>query len=349
MINDNKFKIIILVLSCVLLLSFCAALLYGTVDLPYEVVYRTVLNEFLSNEKFIYGTVEPIHDIVWLLRMPRILLAACIGAGLSICGIVIQAIVKNPLVDPYILGISSGASLGATAAILIGIGAALGENFIGIAAFVGAFVNSLAVVFIANFGGRANSIKLLLAGMALSAVCTSFSSFIVYFSNNMEGMQTIVYWLMGSLSGAKWEVLYVMCPLVICGIIFFSSQYRILNLMLIGDETAVTLGYNLHIYRQGYLLVTSIIVGFTVYSAGMIGFIGLLIPHVVRIIIGTDHKVLLPVAALTGASFMIWADVFCRIIIPGTELPIGILISMIGAPCFVYLMVKSSYNFGGIT
>ena len=330
-----------------LAVSIVAALMFGTVKLSPEDIINVLINHIKGHSEIAPLIQGKLHDIIWLLRLPRILLAACVGAGLSVCGVIMQAIVKNPLADPYILGISSGASLGATAAILLGIGVAWGENFIGIAAFIGAFAISLAVIFIANIGSRANSIKLLLAGMALSAVCSAFSSFIVYFANNAEGMQTIAYWLMGSMAGAKWDTLRVMYPLIIAGVIFFWSQSRILNLMLLGDETAVTLGYDLHLYRQVYLLVSSLLVGFIVYSSGMIGFVGLLIPHVVRMFSGTDHKILIPLAALTGAVFMIWADVLCRIILPRTELPIGILISMVGAPCFVYLMIKRSYDFGG--
>ena len=285
--------------------------------------------------------------IVWLLRLPRLVLAALVGMGLSVCGVIMQAVVKNPLADPYILGISSGASLGATAAILLGIGVALGENFVGIAAFIGAFAMSLGVLLISNLGGRSNSVKLLLAGMALSAVCGAFSSFIVYFANNKEGMQTIAYWMMGSFAGAKWEILAVIGPIVVLAVMFFWTQSRMLNLMLLGDESALTLGTDLHIYRQIYLLVSSLIVGFVVYAAGMVGFVGLVVPHVIRMLVGTDHKKLIPVSALTGAVFLVIADGLCRVIIPRTELPIGILISLIGAPCFVYLMIKKTYGFGG--
>lgn len=289
----------------------------------------------------------PVHDIIWLLRLPRLVLAAIVGCGLSVCGVIMQAIVKNPLADPYILGISSGASLGATAAILFGIGLSFGENFVGIAAFIGAFAISLGVLFISNLGGRSNSIKLLLAGMALSSVCGAFSSFIVYFANNKEGMQTIAYWMMGSFAGARWDNLAIIAPIVIIAVLFFWTQSRMLNLMLLGDESALTLGTDLHIYRQAYLLISSLIVGFVVYSAGMVGFVGLIVPHVIRMLVGTDHKKLIPVTALTGAVFLVIADGLCRVIIPRTELPIGILISLIGAPCFVYLMVKRSYGFGG--
>ena len=257
-----------------------------------------------------------------------------------------QAIVKNSLADPYILGVSSGASLGATAAILLGVGVSLGENFVGISAFIGAFAISLAIVFIANMGGRANAVKLLLAGMALSAVCSAFSSFIVYFANDKDGIQSITYWLMGSMAGAKWSTLQVMIPMSIVIPLFFYTQSKILNLMLLGDDTAITLGVDLHRYRQVYLLVSALLVGFAVYAAGMIGFVGLIVPHVSRMLVGADHRRLLPIAALSGAIFLVWADVLCRVIIPQTELPIGILISMIGAPCFIYLMVKRTYGFG---
>lgn len=229
----------------------------------------------------------------------------------------------------------------------MGIGASLGPNFVGISAFIGAFVLSLAVLFISNLGGRSNSMKLLLAGMALSAVCSAFSSFIVYFANNKEGMQSIAYWLMGSLAGAKWNELAVIAPVIIVSVLFFWTQSRVLNLMLLGDETAITMGTDLHLYRQWYLLISSLIVGFAVYAAGMIGFVGLIIPHVMRMFLGPDHKKLIPASALVGAIFLVICDGLCRIIIPHTELPIGILISMIGAPCFIYLMIKRTYGFGG--
>lgn len=323
------------------------AMSIGTVKVPMTSIYNTVMEQLVSGQPIEGADYGPVHDIVWLLRLPRLVLAALVGMGLSVCGVIMQAVVKNPLADPYILGISSGASLGATAAILLGIGVAWGENFVGIAAFIGAFIMSLGVLFISNLGGRSNSVKLLLAGMALSAVCGAFSSFIVYFANNKEGMQTIAYWMMGSFAGAKWETLAVIAPIVVLAVLFFWSQSRMLNLMLLGDESALTLGTDLHIYRQLYLLVSALIVGFVVYSAGMVGFVGLVVPHVIRMLVGTDHKKLIPVSALTGAVFLVVADGLCRVIIPRTELPIGILISLIGAPCFVYLMIKKTYGFGG--
>ena len=344
--TDWQQAIILIQLVIILLISMAGALTIGTVSLSVGDVVSAVYDSLRSSVPIDAPGQGPLHDIVWLLRMPRILMAACIGAGLATSGVIMQAIVKNPLADPYILGVSSGASLGATAAILLGIGVSLGENFVGISAFIGAFAISLAIVFIANMGGRANAVKLLLAGMALSAVCSAFSSFIVYFANDKDGIQSITYWLMGSMAGAKWSTLQVMIPMSIIIPLFFYTQSKILNLMLLGDDTAVTLGVDLHRYRQVYLLVSALLVGFAVYAAGMIGFVGLIVPHVSRMLVGADHRRLLPIAALSGAIFLVWADVLCRIIIPQTELPIGILISMIGAPCFIYLMVKRTYGFG---
>ena len=345
--KEISVTLVMLLLAVLLVLAFLWALSIGTVKLSFMQIYEGIVNQFTSGMAIATAGQGPVHDIIWLLRLPRLVLAALVGMGLSVCGVIMQAVVKNPLADPYILGISSGASLGATAAILLGIGVALGENFVGIAAFIGAFAMSLGVLFISNLGGRSNSVKLLLAGMALSAVCGAFSSFIVYFANNKEGMQTIAYWMMGSFAGAKWETLAVIGPIVILAVLFFWTQSRMLNLMLLGDESALTLGTDLHIYRQIYLLVSSLIVGFVVYAAGMVGFVGLVVPHVIRMLVGTDHKKLIPVSALTGAVFLVIADALCRVIIPRTELPIGILISLIGAPCFVYLMIKKTYGFGG--
>ncbi len=342
--NDNASKDIFLLpcLCALLIASVFIATTFGNIDISLNEVWNIIWSTLVG-----IGITDINYDVIWLLRLPRIVLAAIVGAGLAVCGVVMQAIVKNPLADPYILGISSGASLGATLAILLGIGSFFGENFVGITAALGAFAVSIGVLILSNSGGRSNSMKLLLAGMALSAVCSAFSSFIVYFSNDKEGMQSITYWLMGSLAAAKWDNLAVIFPITVLGIGFFISQSRILNLMLLGDEAAITLGTDLHRYRHMYLLISAIIIGFVVYSSGVIGFVGLVVPHVVRMLVGTDHKILVPISAVTGSIFLVWADVLCRTIIPRTELPIGILISLIGAPCFVYLMIKRTYGFGG--
>lgn len=341
------YVLLILILLGILIFSILYAVTIGSTRLPFSDVYGVIFHKIFQTgapERFQTGA---LHDIVIFIRLPRLILAVAVGMGLAVCGVVMQAIVKNPLADPYILGVSSGASLGATIAVMLGIGAALGSNFVGIMGCAGAFTISILVVLLSNVGGRSNSVKLLLTGMALSAVCSAFSSFIVYFAQDKEGMMTISYWLMGSLAGAKWEDIAIIFPLICVCVLFFTTQSRVLNLMLLGDEVAITLGTDLHLYRNFYLLAASVMIGFIVYCSGMIGFVGLIIPHVVRIFVGTDHKKLIPVSALAGAILLVWADVLCRILIPKNELPIGILISMLGAPCFIYLMVKKTYGFGG--
>lgn len=336
----------LILLLIALVLSLLVAVTIGSTDIPLSDVYHVILYKLFGMGEPAFGEGN-LFRAVWYLRLPRLLMAASIGMALAVCGVVMQAIVKNPLADPYVLGISSGATLGATLAIMLGVGAALGENSIGIMAFLGAFVVSLLVVGLANVGGRANSVKLLLAGMAVSSVCSAFSNFIVYIAHDREGMQTVTYWMMGSIAGANWERDGVVLLVALLGALFFWTQHRNLNLMLLGDESAITLGTDLHRWRQLYLLVSAAMVGFAVYAAGMIGFVGLIIPHVVRMLFGTDHKKLIPLCALAGAVFLVWADVACRVLIKGTELPIGILTSMIGAPCFIYLMARKKYGFGG--
>lgn len=334
------------ILLVILFLSIGFAVTIGSVDISIKEVYQVILYKLLNIGDSSIGT-GAVADVVWLIRMPRIVLAIAVGVGLSVVGIVMQAIVKNPLADPYILGVSSGASLGATLAVVLGIGSSFGSNSLGIMGFIGAFGVSILVLIISNIGERSNSIKLLLAGMALSSVCSSFSSFLVYISDDSQKLKTITFWLMGSLAGAKWNEIVIIMPIIILGVIFFITQYRTLNLMLLGDEVSITLGTDLHKFRIIYLVITSLMIGLLVYVSGMIGFVGLIIPHIVRMIFGTDHKKIIPISALLGAIILIWADVLSRALIKGTEIPIGIVISIIGSPLFVWLMIKKNYGFGG--
>lgn len=351
--NRAAFGLSLLMLAGVLVLSLLLAVSVGAVKIPVSSVYG-VLSVNLKNwflHLFSGAQFHPIEgsvsDVVWFIRFPRLVLAMAVGMGLAVCGVIMQAVVKNPLAEPYVLGISSGASLGATSAILLGIGSAFGANAVGVMACIGAFGISLGVVAISNIGSRSNSVKLLLAGMALSSVCSAFSSLIVYLAHDKEGVQSITYWMMGSTAGASWPKNAVLLPVVLLGVGFFLTQRRTLNLMLLGDDSAITLGKDLHIWRQLYLLVSAAIVGFAVYCAGMIGFVGLVVPHVMRMLYGTDHRRLLPACALSGAILLVWADIGCRVLIQGMELPIGLLTSIIGAPCFIILMIRKSYGFGG--
>ncbi|OON94259.1 MAG: ABC transporter [Candidatus Epulonipiscioides saccharophilum] len=340
--SNQSYIALIFLLTIILFMSIMIAVTIGSTSISITEVYNVLINEIKS-----HISQGMIRDIIIYIRLPRLILAVAVGMGLAVSGVVMQAIVKNPIADPYILGVSSGASLGATIAIMLGIGTMFGTNYLGVMGCIGAFVVSMAVLILSNVGGRSNSIKLLLAGMALSSLCSAFSSFIIYIAPDKDGMMTITYWLMGSLAGAEWSSIVIILPIVIISTIFFWTQYRVLNLMLLGDEVAVTLGVELHKYRNLFLLISSLMIGFVVYSSGIIGFVGLIIPHFVRFLVGTDHKKLIPLSALAGSILLIWADVLSRTLVPKNELPIGILISMIGAPFFIYLMSKKSYGFGG--
>ena len=281
---------ILIVLAFLLVAALFWGLSIGTVKLPIDQIYNSVLEQLTGDLPIEAIGRGPVHDIVWLLRLPRLVLAALIGCGLAVCGVIMQAIVKNPLADPYILGISSGASLGATSAILLGIGASLGPNFIGISAFIGAFILSLAVLFISNLGGRSNSMKLLLAGMALSAVCSAFSSFIVYFANNKEGMQSIAYWLMGSLANVSYrDVLLCAAIEIPCLAVAMILRWK-MNLLSLEQEEARSLGINVKKLRLAVILIATIMTAVTVSVCGIIGWIGLVIPHIARLLIENDHR-----------------------------------------------------------
>ena len=342
------YRIAILVLLAALVLSLLWAVTIGSVDLAMGDVYRVILYKIFGiGDPEVYGKGS-LSDIVWFVRLPRLALAIGIGIALSVSGSVMQAIVKNPLADPYVLGVSSGASLGATLAILLGVGSFLGSGYVGLVAFAGAFLVSLAVVALANVGGRANSVKLILSGTALSAICGAVSNFVLYVINSSSGaVEAVIRWTLGSLAAAKWETNILMLLVAVAGTLFFWTQHRTLNLMLLGDESAITLGTDLHRWRIVYLLIASLMIGFAVYTAGIIGFVGLIVPHAVRILFGTDHKKLIPISALLGALFLLWADVLCRVLLPRKELPIGILTAMVGAPVFIYLMARKRYGFGG--
>lgn len=343
----QAYILVITGLFALLIFSILASITFGNAEISIREVYSVVAYELFHINSLSEFAEGAIHDVVWIIRFPRVILALAVGMGLSVSGAIMQAIVKNSLADPYILGISSGASMGATLAILFGFGYMFGSNSVGVMAFLGAMLTSFAVLLIASTGGSSNAGKLILSGMAVSAGCSAVSNFAIYMAHNQNATSEIMFWTMGSLASAKWNNVRIIFPLMLIGTFVFWTQYRNLNLMLLGDEVSITLGTDLRKTRSIYMILTSLMVGFSVYSAGTIGFVGLIIPHAVRMIFGTNHKHLIPICALVGGIFLIWADVLCRMILKNSELPIGILVSMMGAPCFIYMMIKRSYGFGG--
>ncbi len=336
-------------LLIIISLSIIVSVSNGQADISFWDVVQILVN------KISHGAIGDIKDlpvssvnIIWFIRMPRICLAIFVGLGLALCGMVMQAVVQNPLADPYILGISSGSSLGATFAILIGFGSSsiFSQFGVGLGAFAGAMIATLSVLLLSSIGGRMTSVKLVLSGSVISSLLGAISNLVVYLAGNSEGIKTIQFWLMGSLASASWSKLGMVILPILAVFIFFTTQSRMLNVMLLGDEAAITLGVSLVKYRRLYMSLTALITGLIVANSGMIGFVGLIIPHIVRALFGSDHKVTLPMTAVSGALFMIWADLISRVLIKSVELPIGIITAMIGGPLFIYIIVKKGYSFG---
>lgn len=338
-------KVFIAVLLILLFISsIILGISFGAVDIPPYDVYRVFLYKVFGIK---IGNLDEIlnstlFDIIWGVRMPRVLLGAFAGMALAMVGVIMQATIQNPLGDPYILGLSSGASLGATFSILIGFSGVLSSFGAPLGAFLGALMASIFVYFLAKIGGRITPFKMVLAGMVISSICSSLTSLIIFLSKDNEGIRTVNFWMMGSLAGAEWSNIVLPIAISVIPLIYFFTQYRNLNLMVLGDETSITLGLNIEKHRKIYMILSSLITGVIVSVCGTIGFVGIMIPHIVRLIFGTDHKTLLPFSALVGAIFLIWADVIARCAITNMELPIGIITSVIGAPFLLWLMVKGT-------
>ncbi|AXY26107.1 ABC transporter [Suicoccus acidiformans] len=340
-----KPTLLIFVLGIAVFIVSMVAVSYGSTDVSFQEVWQYLLIKIgYLPEDYLSKTVQ---DVISLIRLPRVIAAVLVGIGLSYAGTVMQALVRNPVADPYTLGISSGAYLGAVLAIMLGFGKSqFGSEAIGISAFLGALLIAILVLVIAQIGGRSNTMKLLLTGMAVSSASQAIANFIVFLANDREGMRTVTFWTMGSLGGVNWESNRLLFIIVISGFVFFALFHRLLDLMLLGDEQALTLGVDLGKYRIMCILIVSIVVGFIVNASGIIGFIGLIIPHFARMLVGTNHKYLLPVSSLLGSIVLVLADVLSRTLISHTEIPIGILISLIGAPVFVYILIRHTYKEG---
>ena len=234
---------------------------------------------------------------------------------------------------------SSGATFGATLLIVMGLGA-----FVSGGAFVGAVIATVMVLGIASGHGKMTTTRLILAGTVVNALFTAFCNFIISVGANADSIMTIKFWTMGSFANAGWKSIILPAVVVIAVTLFFCTQYRILNTMMLGDETAVTLGINLSLYRKVYMTLIAVVTGVLVSSCGIIGFVGLIIPHISRAFAGTNHKRLVPVVILLGAIFLIWADVLARVLVKNAELPIGIFTALVGAPFFIYIVTKKNYG-----
>lgn len=275
-------------------------------------------------------------EILWQIRLPRIILAALIGLLLSTSGVILQGILRNPLADPYILGISAGAAVGA--AISIALGAqfvVFGMSSLPAAAFISALIAVFIVYKLAQVAGKTTPETLILAGVALSAFCAAVLSLIIIITGNL---QSIYFWLLGSLSSASWSNVLTVIPYAAIGAAiayFFSKE---LNALLLGEEMAQTLGVEVENTRFILVGTASLMTAAAVSVSGLIGFVGLIVPHWIRLIIGPNHRLLIPVSALSGMLLMIVADTISRTILSPLEIPIGIIMALVGAPFFLYLL-----------
>ena len=309
-----------------LALTITLAVTIGPVPINPLTVWQIIGSHLFGTEP---GEWSRAHDqIVWLIRLPRVLLAAVIGAGLAVVGTAMQATVRNPIADPYILGISAGASIGAVLVILFGL-QVFGLYSLSVAAFLGALAAFVIVFTLAQHQGRLTPVRLILVGVAASYV---FSA---------------LFWLAGSVASAKWSFLVIPTVVIIVGTAILVLRARSMNALVAGEETAVTLGVDTNRFRKELMALSALLTGVMVAVAGAIGFVGLIMPHAVRLFVGADHRRVLPVSVLVGAIFLIWVDVLARTVVAPEELPLGVITAFVGGPFFLWLLRRRGQAFGG--
>ncbi|MGX1810639.1 FecCD family ABC transporter permease [Nocardia sp. NPDC055321] len=277
-------------------------------------------------------------SIIWLVRVPRVLLGALVGAALAITGAVLQTIVRNVLADPHILGVTSGASTGAAVYLLFGVAAATTTAALAASAFVGALVATALLFAIARMNGQLTSLRLLLGGVTIGYIFSAATSFLVFASDRPEAARTVLFWLLGSLASAAWSSVGTTAAVVVTAAIAVLLMASRLDAMAAGDDTARALGIAPNRVRLWALLTVALAVGAVVAVAGAIGFVGLIVPHVARLCVGGTHRHLLVVSALIGALFLVVADVAARTVFAPRELPIGIVTAAVGAPLLLVLV-----------
>ena len=304
----------------------------GTADIGLIKILRGI---FGGVSDPIRGWTDTDRVIIFQIRLPRVILAGIVGATLSVAGVVFQALFRNPLADPYILGISSGSAVGAILAIISG----AGLTFLSIpaASFCGALLTIVLVLSIARTGFRLQTNTLLLAGVIVGSFFSAIIMFLVSITQD-ERLHSIIFWLMGDLSLSKYNEIIIVTPFVIIGCLIIYLHAHPLNLIVTGEDTALQLGVEVERVKRLLLITASLITGVVVSVSGVIGFVGLIVPHMMRMVFGSDHRLLLPVSGLFGFSFLVVADTIARIITAPVELPVGVITAIFGAPFFIYLL-----------
>ena len=335
--GGNTFFIpLIVILIALLIVSVPASVFWGTADIAFTDTFKIILNKLIPSCN--YDVPAYVERIVWDLRLPRVILGIAVGGGLSICGVAMQALTRNILAEPYILGVSSGASVMAVAVLMFSSASIFAGLGVSGAAFLGALVTLTLVYALSSKRGNASSERLLLSGVAVSMVLNAVTQFLVQVAPDVNSVRNALFWMAGSLAGARWDNILMPIAVSVCAVIFFMFIAKDLNLLSLGDESAVTLGLNVKRIRKCLLIVVSLVTGALVAASGGIGFVGLVIPHIVRLLIGSDHKKVLPLSFLLGSFFLVWADVIARVVFAPKELSIGIITAFCGGPYFIWLL-----------
>lgn len=329
--------------SAVLIAAAIAAVMAGSTTLPWRTVVHVLAIKLLPS-----GWIDPSLvsaadlTIVWLMRLPRVLVASIVGAGLSTAGVLMQALFRNPLAEPSLTGVGPGAVLGAVTMFVTG-WSAVSLAALPIAAMVLAFAALLLVYGIAARDGAAPVPMLLLAGIAVGAFLTAISSLLLSLNIvTWQVAQDIVFWMMGGLESRTWAHVWLSAPFVAIGIAIAWLQHRTLDLLLLGEESAAALGVDVEAAKRLVLITSALLTGASVAAAGLIGFVGLVVPHAVRLLLGPGHRALVPAAAIAGAAFVIVCDLASRTIRPPAEIRLGVMTAMCGAPFFLWLLVRQS-------
>ena len=342
LLKASQYTVFCIVMVAILLIAFLLAIRLGSVEMEFETILKVLANRLTGREIYEPTWRESTELIIWTIRTPRILTSFVVGAGLTLCGILMQVLTKNSLADPYVLGISHGASCGAVSVIMYGWLNILGGYGTMAGAFLGAVVSILLALRIATIRNKVTATQLVLAGIAVSALFGALTNFMIYHTKTgSDKVKTASYWMMGSLSGSSWEKLkYATIAFVVCfTLIMFLTRH--LDVLMLGDDVAATVGVDTGKLKMWIIIISTLLTGIIVSVSGTIGFVGLTFPHITRSIVGTKHKRLVPASMLVGGTFLVIADILSRILVSPEELPIGVVSAFFGAPFFLYLIRKS--------
>jgi iron complex transport system permease protein len=318
-----------------LLGSLAVAVSVGAIAVPLNTVWSIFINK-VAPDTIPQAWSKGREAIVWDIRFPRAILACFVGAGLAMVGASLQAVTRNPLADPHLLGISAGGAFGAILA-LLHTGLFIGLLTVPLLAFLGSLGATLIVLAVSQFASASSADRLVLAGVAVSFIVMSAANVLI-FLGDPRATHTVVFWMLGGLGLAQWDqLIYPATVLIGCGIYLWLKSGT-LNAMTVGDETATTLGIPVARFRLTIFVIGALITGVMVAFSGIIGFVGLMIPHIVRLLVGGDYRRLLPVSALCGAIFLVWADIIARTIMAPDDMPIGIVTGLVGGVFFVWLL-----------